>query len=168
MLNHRSRGAANRGSVNMKMNLSELLEDRLVVEPVDLLEALVAEYEERNDEAMLCALDTALCLAQAKAGGNGSTRRSHNANWNATPEHRLLKCVLAVLIRKGMAKNELLEKFKYLIPDYQTFFEHPVSDSALYGRADAGRRGGKYRAENPDIHSLTQPYWPAAQLIVEA
>src|SRR5262245_41330295 len=77
------------------------------------------------------------------------------------------KVVLGVLIRKGLPKIELLAKFKALVPAYQDFFDTPVSDNAMYGRADTGRRGGKYRNENPDIHPLTQPYWPIALKAVE-
>ena len=54
------------------------------------------------------------------------------------------------------AAGELLAKFKQLIPDYQSFFDTPVSDNALWGRADTGRRGGKYAAENPDRSSHDQ------------
>jgi hypothetical protein len=78
-----------------------------------------------------------------------------------------MKCVLGVLIRKGLPKSELLAKFKELVPDYQHFFDIPVSDSALWGRADTGRRGGRYRNENPNIHPLTRPYWPTAEMVVE-
>ena len=77
-----------------------------------------------------------------------------------------MKCVLGILIRKGLPKNELLAKFKELVPDYQNFFDIPVSDSAVWGRADTGRRGGKYRNENPDVHPLTRPYWPIALRVV--
>ena len=90
-----------------------------------------------------------------------------NQNWNKTPERCFFKCLLGVLIRKGLPKGELIARFQYLVPDYQMFFDHPVSDNAVWGRADTGRRGGKYRNENPDVHSLTSPYWPLAQMVVE-
>jgi hypothetical protein len=42
-----------------------------------------------------------------------------------------------------------------------------VSDEAIWGRADTGRRDGKYAAEAPDVHFLTKPYWAAARQIVD-
>lgn len=76
-----------------------------------------------------------------------------------TPERGLLKCVLGHLVRKGLARSDLLAEFKRLIPDHQLFFDPPgASDSATWGRADTGRRGGKYANENPDVHPLTRPY----------
>jgi hypothetical protein len=89
-------------------------------------------------------------------------------NWNKTPERRLMKCILGHLIRDGKGKEALLLEFKRLIPDYQTFFDPPgVSDDAIWGRADTGRRDGKYAAEAPDTHFLTKPYWAAARQIVD-
>jgi hypothetical protein len=89
-------------------------------------------------------------------------------SWNKTPERRLLKCVLGHLIRDGKAKEPLLLEFKRLIPDYQSFFDPPgVSDSAIWGRADSGFRGGKYSREAPDVHFITKPYWAAARQIVD-
>jgi hypothetical protein len=89
-------------------------------------------------------------------------------NWNKTPERRLMKCILGHLIRDGKGKEALLMEFKRLIPDYQTFFDPPgVSDDAIWGRADTGRRDGKYAAEAPDVHFLTKPYWAAARQIVD-
>src|SRR5262249_19939310 len=104
-----------------------------------------------------------------KAGETVRTsRRTHNINWNSTPERLFFKCVLGVLIRKGLPKSDLLAKFKQLVPEFQKFFDGLVSDSALWGRADTGRRGGQYRGENPDIPPLTMPYWPIAVAAVEA
>jgi hypothetical protein len=141
----------------------------LVVDTVTVLEHLVQAWENTDDVTMTSAPQTALYLAQI-AEGDGETvrtsRRTHNINWNATPERLFLKCVLGALIRKGLPKSELLARFKKLVPEYQHFFDSPVSDNAMYGRADTGRRGGKYR-ENPDIHPLTQPYWPLALKAVE-
>jgi hypothetical protein len=91
-----------------------------------------------------------------------------NHNWKATPERRLLKCVLGVLVRTGLARKDLLAKFKELIPDYPTFFDHPITDNQLWQRADTGRRGGQYAAEAPNVHPLTAPYWLTARAIVEA
>jgi hypothetical protein len=89
-------------------------------------------------------------------------------NWNKTPERRLMKCILGHLIRDGKGKEALLTEFKRLIPDYQTFFDPPgASDDAIWGRADTGRRDGKYAAEAPDTHFLTKPYWAAARQIVD-
>jgi hypothetical protein len=89
-------------------------------------------------------------------------------SWNKTPERRLMKCVVGHLIRDGKGREQLLLEFKRLIPDYQSFFDPPgVSDSATWGRADTGRRGGKYAAEAPDVCSVTQPYWAAARKIVD-
>lgn len=89
-------------------------------------------------------------------------------SWNKTPERRLMKCILGHLIRDGKAKEQLLIEFKRLIPDYQSFFDPPgLSDSAIWGRADTGRRGGKYASEAPDIHFITKPYWAAARKIVD-
>jgi hypothetical protein len=89
-------------------------------------------------------------------------------SWNATPERRLLKCVLGHLIRDGKAKEALLLEFKRLIPDYQSFFDPPgVTDSAIWGRADTGCRGGKYAAEAPDVNCVTKPYWAVARQIVD-
>jgi hypothetical protein len=148
-----------------------ILDDKaLVVDTVAALEMVLATYEDSGNEALLQALDLALCLARGKAGSNGgaTNRRSHNINWNATGERRLLKCMLNVLVRTGMARNALLAKFKYLVPNFQAHFDHPVSDSAIWGRADTGRRDGKYLDENPDRHPLTQPYWGTAKVLVEA
>jgi hypothetical protein len=117
----------------------------------------------------ISALQTTLYLAQGLEGVSETvrtSRRTHNINWNATPERLFLKCVLGVLIRKDLPKSELLAKFKTLVPSYQDYFDAPVSDSAIYGRADTGRRGGKYRGENPDIHPLTRPYWLTAIEVV--
>ena len=71
------------------------------------------------------------------------SRDKKNHNWNATPERLLLKCILGHLVRSGLARKDLLVKFKRLIPDYDMFFDSPVSDSAIWGRADTGRRQGK-------------------------
>jgi len=90
-----------------------------------------------------------------------------NHNWNATPERRLLKCVLGVLVRTGLARKELLAKFKELIPDHATFFDHPVTDNQLWGRADTGRRSG-YVKEHPNVNPPTAPYWESAKAIVAA
>jgi hypothetical protein len=159
--------------MKLEIDVAPMLEDKLVVSTVTLLEHLALAWQEDTDEtAMISALETALCLARDLEGNAGETvrtsRRTHNINWNATPERRFLKCVLGALIRKGLPKSDLLAKFKKLVPDFQTFFDSPVSDSALWGRADTGRRGGKYRGENPDIHPLTLPYWPIAVAAVEA
>jgi len=43
--------------------------------------------------------------------------------------------------------------------------EFPTAQSG--GRADTGRRGGKYAFGAPDIHFLTKPYWAAARKIVD-
>lgn len=89
-------------------------------------------------------------------------------SWNKTSERRLMKCVVGHLIRDGKAKEQLLLEFKRLIPDYQSFFDPPgLSDSAIWGRADTGRRGGKYASEAPDVSSITKPYWAAARKIVD-
>lgn len=159
--------------MKLEIDLAPIFEDKLVVDTVTLLEHLAQAWQENTDEApMISALETALCLARILERNAGETvrtsRRTTNINWNATPERRFIKCVLGVLIRKGLPKNELLAKFKELVPDYQHFFDGPVSDSAVWGRADTGRRGGKYRNENPDIHPLTLPYWPIAVAAVEA
>jgi hypothetical protein len=159
--------------MKLEIDVAPMLEDRLVVSTVTVLEHLALAWQENTDEAaMISALDTALCLArdlENKAGETVRTsRRAHNINWNSTPERLFFKCVLGVLIRKGLPKSDLLAKFKKLVPDFQTFFDSPVSDSALWGRADTGRRGGKYRGENPDVHPLTVPYWPLAVAAVEA
>jgi len=88
-------------------------------------------------------------------------------SWNKTPERRLMKCVLGHLIRDGKAREPLLLEFKRLIPDYQSFFDPPgVSDDAIWGRADSGRRGGRYASEAPDKHFITKPYWAVARKIV--
>jgi hypothetical protein len=159
--------------MKVEIDVGPIFEDKLLVSTVTLLEHLALAWQENSDEvAMISALDTALCLARDLEGKAGETvrtsRRTHNINWNGTPERLFFKCVLGVLIRKGLPKSDLLAKFKQLVPDFQTFFEGPVSDSALWGRADTGRRGGKYRGENPDIHPLTVPYWPIAVAAVEA
>jgi hypothetical protein len=155
--------------MKLEIDLAPIFEDKLVVDTVTVLEHLVQTWENTDEAAMISALQTALCLAQALEG-DGETvrtsRRTHNINWNATPERLFLKCVLGVLIRKGLPKNELLAKFKALVPAYQDFFDTPVSDSAIWGRADTGRRGGKYRNENPDVHPLTRPYWFTAIEVV--
>jgi hypothetical protein len=151
--------------MKLEIDLALILEDKLVVDTVTVLEHLVQAWENTDADAMISALQTALYLAQvSEADGETvrTSRRTHNINWNATPERRFLKCVLGVLIRKGLPKSELLAKFKALVPAYQDFFDTPVSDNAIYGRADTGRRGGKYRNENPDVHPLTRPYWPIA------
>src|SRR5262245_1021960 len=97
----------------------------------------------------------------------GKANRSLQS-WNKTPERRLMKCVLGHLIRDGKAREPLLLEFKRLIPDYQSFFDPPgVSDDAIWGRADTGRRGGKYASEAPDRHFITRPYWAAARKIVD-
>jgi len=157
--------------MKLEIDITAILEDKLVVDTVPLLEHLAQAWQENTDEpAMISALETALCLARVLDANPGETvrtnRRTHNINWNATPERLFFKCVLGALIRKGLPGSELLAKFKQLVPDYQQFFEISVSDSALYGRADTGRRGGKYRNENPDIHPLTVPYWPIAVAVV--
>jgi hypothetical protein len=159
--------------MKVEIDVAPIFEDRLFVDTVTLLEHLALTWQEDTDEtAMISALQTALCLARDLEGNAGETvrtiRRTHNINWNATPERLFLKCVLGALIRKGLPKSELLAKFKQLVPEFQKFFDGPVSDSALWGRADTGRRGGKYRNENPDIHPLTLPYWPIAVASVEA
>jgi hypothetical protein len=155
--------------MKLEIDLAPILEDKLVVNTVTLLEHLVQAWVNTDEAPMISALETALYLAQVLEG-DGETvrtsRRTHNINWNATPERLFLKCVLGVLIRKGLPKSELLAKFKELVPDYQHFFDTPVSDSAVWGRADTGRRGGKYRGENPDVHPLTQPYWLTAIEVV--
>jgi hypothetical protein len=157
--------------MKLEIDIAPILEDKLAVDTVSLLEHLAQAWQENTDEApMISALETALCLARVLEGNAGETvrtnRRTNNINWNGIPERGFMKCVLGVLIRKGLPKNELLAKFKELVPDYQHFFETPVSDSAIWGRADTGRRGGKYRNENPDIHPLTRPYWPIALKVV--
>jgi hypothetical protein len=158
--------------MKLEIDVAPIFEDKLGVDTVTLLEHLAQAWQENTDEtAMISALETALCLARDLEGNAGETvrtsRRTH-INWNATPERLFLKCVLGALIRKGLPKSELLAKLKALVPDYQRFFDIPVSDSALWGRADTGRRGGKYRGENPDVHPLTLPYWPIAVAAVEA
>jgi hypothetical protein len=159
--------------MKVEIDVAPIFEDKLGVDTVTLLEHLAQAWQENTDEpAMISALETAFCLARDLEGNAGETvrtsRRTHNINWNSTPERLFLKCVLGALIRKGLPKSELLAKFKALVPDYQHFFDISVSDSALWGRADTGRRGGKYRGENPDIHPLTLPYWPIAVAAVEA
>ena len=152
--------------MKLEIDLAPIFEDKLVVDTVTVLEHLVQAWENTDADAMISALQTALYLAQVSEGNGETTvrtsRRTHNINWTSTPERLFLKCVLGVLIRKGLPKSELLAKFKALVPVYQDFFDTPVSDSALWGRADTGRRGGKYRNENPDVHPLTRPYWPIA------
>jgi hypothetical protein len=159
--------------MKLEIDVAPIFEDKLGVDTVTLLEHLAQAWQENTDEvAMISALETALHLARDLEGNAGETvrtsRRTHNINWNATAERLFLKCVLGALIRKGLPKSDLLAKFKQLVPDFQTFFDGPVSDSALWGRADTGRRGGKYRGENPDVHPLTVPYWPLSIAAVEA
>jgi hypothetical protein len=107
-------------------------------------------------------------IVVARLGKRPKAKSGRNLqSWNKTPERRLLKCVLGHLIRDGKAKESLLLEFKRLIPDYQSFFDPPgVSDSAIWGRADSGFRGGKYSREAPDVHFVTKPYWAAARQIV--
>src|SRR5437588_4922517 len=79
--------------------------------------------ENTEEPAMISALETALCLARDLEGNAGETvrtsRRTHNINWNATPERRFMKCILGALIRTGLPKSDLLAKFKKLVPDFQ-------------------------------------------------
>jgi hypothetical protein len=105
----------------------------------------------------------------ARLGKRPKAKTNRNLqSWNKTPERRLLKCVLGHLIRDGKAREPLLLEFKRLVPDYQSFFDPPgVTDDAIWGRADTGRRGGKYAAEAPDVHPTTKPYWAAARKIVD-
>jgi hypothetical protein len=63
-------------------------------------------------------------------------RDKKNHNWNATPERLLLKCILGQLVRTGLARKDLLVKFKRLIPDCNEFFDSPVFDGAIWGRAE--------------------------------
>jgi hypothetical protein len=138
-----------------------------------------AEPAKTNQEAAEQALQT-LCAVWAeilmpavvaRLGKRPKLKAKSDRNlqsWNKTPERCLMKCVLGHLIRDGKAKEQLLIEFKRLIPDYQSFFDAPgVSDSAIWGRADTGRRGGKYAAEAPDTHFVTKPYWAAARKIVD-
>jgi hypothetical protein len=54
----------------MKINPAEILEDKLFVDTVPILEALLSAWENSGNEAMLCALDTALCVARGKETGS--------------------------------------------------------------------------------------------------
>jgi hypothetical protein len=131
------------------------------VNPVTLIDEL--EHAYHDDPALGSALATVAHLIGASNGGTATNRSNHN--WNATPERRFFKCVLGVLVRQGLARNELLLKFTQLVPDYQQFFDHPVTDAAIWGRADTGRRA-RYRSEHPDVSPLTLPYWGIAQEVV--
>src|ERR1700750_896900 len=117
---HRARAWSNAStqkekSMKVEIAVAPIFEDRLFVDTVTLLEHLALTWQEDTDEtAMISALQTALCLARDLEGNAGETirtiRRTHNINWNATPERLFLKCVLGALIRKGLPKSELLAK----------------------------------------------------------
>jgi hypothetical protein len=151
--------------MKVTLNLSQIAEGRITLEDINPA-TLIDEFEHayRDDPALASALNTVAHLVGASnGGGTGIGRNNHN--WNATPERRFLKCVLGVIVRQGLARSELLLKFNELIPDYQTFFDHPVTDSAVWGRADTGRRP-RYRSEWPNLNPATVPYWELAQQVV--
>jgi hypothetical protein len=56
--------------------------------------------------------------------------------------------------RKGLPKSELLAKFKILVPSYQEFFDTPVSDSAIWGRADTGLVANDQPLTADDVRKL--------------
>jgi hypothetical protein len=69
-----------------------------------------------------------------------------NQSWNATPQRKLLKCMIVAIDRQGARGLAVARKFKELVPNYQTFFERPVTDQAIIQRGDCARR---YSNENP-------------------
>jgi hypothetical protein len=151
--------------MKVTLNLSQIAEGRITLEDINPA-TLIDEFEHayRDDPALASALNTVAHLVGASNGGGTGTGRN-NHNWNATPERRFLKCLAGVLVRQGLARSELLLKFNELIPDFQTFFDHPVTDSAVWGRADTGRRP-RYRSEWPNVNPATVPYWGLAQQVV--
>ena len=85
--------------MKLEIDIAPILEDKLVVDTVTLLEQLAQAWQENTDEApTISALENALCLARVLEGNAGETvrtsRRTNNINWNATPERRFLKCAL--------------------------------------------------------------------------
>jgi hypothetical protein len=146
------------------LDLTQIDDGKIIlteVNPVTLIAELKTAFG--NDPALASAFDTVSHLIGASNGGTATNRSNHS--WNATPERRFFKCVLGVLVRQGLARNELLLKFHQLVPDLQTLFDFPVTDSAIWGRADTGRRA-RYHSEWPGVNPLTAPYWSLAQQVV--
>jgi hypothetical protein len=107
-------------------------------------------FQRRGARGIGSAAGTKVILVSNAGETARTSRRTHNINWNATPERLFLKCVLGALIRKGLPKSELLAKFKVLVPSYQEFFDTPVSDSAIWGRADTGRDEDEPASDSED------------------
>lgn len=87
-------------------------------------------------------------------------------NWRGPAEGRLMLCVLNVLMRQRRDRAFVVGEFKRLVPCYQAFHRNPISDNAIWGRADVGVREGRYATEHPDKAPDLVPYLPTAQRIV--
>lgn len=88
-----------------------------------------------------------------------------NGNWR-TPEGRLMRCVLNVLIKDlGRDRAKVVNEFKRLCPDSQVFHHSPITDGAIWGRATTGVDPRKER-EHPDKNPHIAKYMPAAVNIV--
>jgi hypothetical protein len=113
--------------MKLEIDLAPIFEDNLVVDTITVLEHLVQAWENTDADAMISALQTALYLAQVSEG-DGETvrtsRRTHNLNWNATPERLSLKCLLGVLIRKS-TEERVARQIQRTRPGLPTFLRRP-------------------------------------------
>jgi hypothetical protein len=75
------------------------------------------------------------------------------------PEGHLMKAVATRLYDQELRGSALLEAFEEIFPNWQSYFEKPISRGAIVHRADKARR---YANENPEKHPLIRPYWPVA------
>jgi hypothetical protein len=113
-------------------------------------------------------------LPRASAPRNRGEKRGYDmaskmgrkcGNWR-TPPGRLMRCVLNVLMREQRDRAYVVSEFERLIPEYQKFHNNPVGKGAIWGRADAGVRAGRFEREHPDKNPHIGKYIPAAEKIV--
>jgi hypothetical protein len=71
--------------MKLEIDVAPILEDKLVVDTVTLLEHLAQAWQENTDEApMISALETALCLARVLEGNAGETVRTSRRTTTST------------------------------------------------------------------------------------
>ena len=87
-------------------------------------------------------------------------------NWRSSYAKRLCRCVATHLYRDGHQKRDLVARFKRHLPDFQSYFDHPVTDDAIWMRGYLGSKPG-YEHEHPDRDPESAVAWREARRLVD-
>lgn len=143
-------------------------------------------FEERTNEwerleemyskaEVAVAIETALKDAKPEAkeaidkppeAASPRVEKRHN-NWRSGPGRLGRALIHELMVEKKLSMRGLAEKFFYLWPGCQAYFEHPLKPNMLYSRWWTGTGRG-YENEHPDKNPETRKYLRYAKAIVAA